>query len=184
MDLQKSFNTHKYYPRDRIFGRVHTGITLSVKRKKVKSRYTVILITGYCEKLNRSSHRKNKSKAYSIKYNNVFLEPKLWKKEVEEVATKAKEVEQNEVKVELPEDTVTLDLLIHTRDCVVLQESIFGYVQKASVDQIRSAWEKLVHHVVAIHGHDIGKNLPNKNTVIITKTEHTQYAWSRALQAH
>ena len=42
-------------------------------------------------------------------------------KKLVEVATKAEEAE---VEVELPEDIVTLELLLNTRDCVVLYESI------------------------------------------------------------
>ena len=44
------------------------------------------------------------------------------------VATKAKEVEEVEesyVEVELPEDTFTLETLLNTRDCVMLQEYIY-----------------------------------------------------------
>ena len=41
-------------------------------------------------------------------------------KEVLEVATKVEEVEEAKVEVELPEDTVTLEVLLNTRDCVVL----------------------------------------------------------------
>ena len=44
-------------------------------------------------------------------------------KEVVEVATKAEEadeVEKSEVEVELPEDTVTMEILLNTKNCVVL----------------------------------------------------------------
>ena len=39
-----------------------------------------------------------------------------------------------------------------------------------------TTWEKLVHHVGTLHGYDIKNELPNKNTVIIPKPEHTPYA--------
>ena len=41
-------------------------------------------------------------------------------KEVVEVSTKAKETEEAEVEVDMPEDTVTLELLLNIRECVVL----------------------------------------------------------------
>ena len=46
-------------------------------------------------------------------------------KKVVKVNTKANEVEEFEVEVELTEDIVNLGLLINTRDCVVLYESIY-----------------------------------------------------------
>ena len=46
-------------------------------------------------------------------------------KELVKVNTKANEVEEFEVEVELTEDIVNLGLLINTRDCVVLYESIY-----------------------------------------------------------
>ena len=41
-------------------------------------------------------------------------------KEVAEVSTKAEEDKEAEVEVDMPEDTVTMKILINTRDCVVL----------------------------------------------------------------
>ena len=41
---------------------------------------------------------------------------------------------------------------------------------------MKTTWENLVHYVRTIHVHDIRNKLLNKNTVIITKTEHTQDA--------
>ena len=41
-------------------------------------------------------------------------------KEVVEVSTKAKETEEAEVEVDMPEDKFTLEILLNTRDCVVL----------------------------------------------------------------
>jgi hypothetical protein len=39
---------------------------------------------------------------------------------------------------------------------------------------MRTTWEKFVHHVGTIHGHDISNELLNKKTVIIEKPTHTQ----------
>ena len=39
-----------------------------------------------------------------------------------------------------------------------------------------TTWEKLVHHVGTIHGHEIRKELPNKKRVTIAKPEYTQDA--------
>ena len=52
---------------------------------------------------------------------------------------------------------------------------VFDYGTKASVDQMRTTRDKLVHYVGTIHGHDIRNELLNKKTIIITKPEHTQY---------
>ena len=41
---------------------------------------------------------------------------------------------------------------------------------------MRTTWEKLVHHVGKIHGHDISNKLLNKKRVTIDKHEHTQDA--------
>ena len=40
--------------------------------------------------------------------------------EVANKSEEAKEVEEYKVEVELPEDTITLEILLNTRDCVVL----------------------------------------------------------------
>ena len=55
-------------------------------------------------------------KSYSIRY----LQSKLVEKEVVEVATKVKEVKEFNAEVELPDDKVTLELLLNTKECVVL----------------------------------------------------------------
>jgi hypothetical protein len=39
---------------------------------------------------------------------------------------------------------------------------------------MRTTWEKIVHHVGTIYGHDISNELQNKKTFIITKPEHPQ----------
>ena len=39
---------------------------------------------------------------------------------------------------------------------------------------MRTTWEKIVHHVGTIYGHDISNELQNKKTVTINKPEHTQ----------
>ena len=44
------------------------------------------------------------------------MKPRLAEKELEELSTKAEEAE---VEVELPEDKVTLELILKIRDCVV-----------------------------------------------------------------
>ena len=40
---------------------------------------------------------------------------------------------------------------------------------------MRNKLEKLVHNVGTIHGYGISNELLNKNTIIITKPDHTQY---------
>ena len=39
---------------------------------------------------------------------------------------------------------------------------------------MRSSWDKLVHNVGTIQGHNISNELQNNNTVIISKPDHTQ----------
>ena len=54
------------------------------------------------------------------------MEPKLVGKEVVEVGIKAEEaeeVEESEIEVELTENTFTLEILLNTRDCVVVWAS-------------------------------------------------------------
>ena len=41
-------------------------------------------------------------------------------KEVVDVATKAEESKEAKVETELPEDTINIELLLNTRNCVVL----------------------------------------------------------------
>ena len=78
---------------------------------------------------------------------------------MEEVATKAEESKETEVEIDLPEDTVTMDILLNTRECVVaLGNQVFHYGKNASAYQKRTTWEKIVDHVGKIHGHNISKN--------------------------
>ena len=51
---------------------------------------------------------------------------------------------------------------------------VFDHGKKASADQIRTTWEKLVNHVKNINEHYISNKLLNKKTLIIPKPEHTQ----------
>ena len=62
----------------------------------------------------------------------------------------------------------------HKGLCAALNNHVFDYGQKGAADQMRTTWEKIVHHVGTIYGHDISNELQNKRTVIITKPEHTQ----------
>jgi hypothetical protein len=55
-----------------------------------------------------------------------------------------------------------------------LTNHVFDYGQKGAADQMQTTWEKIVHHVGTIHGHDISNELLNKKTVIIDKPVHTQ----------
>jgi hypothetical protein len=58
--------------------------------------------------------------------------------------------------------------------CAALTSHVFEYGQKGAADQMRTTWEKIVHHVGTIYGHDISNELQNKKTVTILKPEHTQ----------
>jgi hypothetical protein len=62
----------------------------------------------------------------------------------------------------------------HKGLCAALTYHVFEYGQKGAADQMRTTWEKIVHHVGTIYGHDISNELQNKKKVIIPKPEHTQ----------
>jgi hypothetical protein len=62
----------------------------------------------------------------------------------------------------------------HKGLCSALGNHVFDYGQKAAADQMRTTWEKIVHHVGTIYGHDISNVLMNKKTVTISEPEYTQ----------
>jgi hypothetical protein len=64
----------------------------------------------------------------------------------------------------------------HKGLCAALSNHVFDYGQKgATSDQMRTTWEKIVHHVGTIYyGHDISNKLQNEKTVVITKPKHAQ----------
>ena len=49
---------------------------------------------------------------------------------------------------------------------------MFDYGQKASADQMRTAWEKLVQYVGTSYGHDIPNDLQNKLSVVFPEPEY------------
>ncbi len=62
----------------------------------------------------------------------------------------------------------------HKGLCAALGSHVFDYAQKGAADQMRTTWEKIVHHVGTIYGHDISNELLNKKTVVIDKPVHPQ----------
>jgi hypothetical protein len=57
----------------------------------------------------------------------------------------------------------------HEGLCAALSNPVFDSGAKEAADQMRTTWEKIVHHVGAIYGQDISNKLQqNKKTVIIT----------------
>ncbi len=62
----------------------------------------------------------------------------------------------------------------HKGLCAALGSHVFDYAQKGAADQMRTTWEKIVHHVGTIYGHDISNELLNKKTVVIDKPAHPQ----------
>jgi hypothetical protein len=62
----------------------------------------------------------------------------------------------------------------HKGLCAALGIHVFDYGQKGAADQMRTTWEKIVHHVGTIYGHDISNELQNKKTVTIDEPQHTQ----------
>jgi hypothetical protein len=57
----------------------------------------------------------------------------------------------------------------HKGLCAALGIHVFDYGQKGAADQMRTTWEKIVHHVGTIYG-----ELQKKKTVIIDEPKHTQ----------
>jgi hypothetical protein len=62
----------------------------------------------------------------------------------------------------------------HKGLCAALGIHVFDYSQKGAADQMRTTWEKIVHHVGTIYGHDISNELQNKKTAINDEPKHTQ----------
>jgi hypothetical protein len=58
--------------------------------------------------------------------------------------------------------------------CAALGEHVFDYGQKGAADQSRTTWEKIVHHVGTIHGHDISNELLNRTEIPIPKPQYSQ----------
>ena len=46
--------------------------------------------------------------------------------------------------------------------CSALGNNVFDYGQKGAVDQMRTTWEKIFHHVGTIYGHSISNKMQNK----------------------
>jgi hypothetical protein len=61
----------------------------------------------------------------------------------------------------------------HKGLCSALGNHAFDYGQKAATDQMRTTWEKIVHHVGTIYGHDISNKQLNKKTVLIPEPKYT-----------
>ena len=56
--------------------------------------------------------------------------------------------------------------------CSALGKNMFDYGQKASADQMRTSWEKLVQYVGTSYGHDISNKLQNKLAVVFPEPEY------------
>jgi len=57
--------------------------------------------------------------------------------------------------------------------CLALGTHIFDYGQKATTDQMKTTWEKLVQHVGTTYGQDIANELQNKVTVTIPQPTYS-----------
>jgi len=62
----------------------------------------------------------------------------------------------------------------HKGLCAALGSHVFDYGQKGAADNMRTTWEKIVHHAGTIYGHDISNELQNRKTVTIEEPKHTQ----------
>lgn len=61
----------------------------------------------------------------------------------------------------------------HRGLCAALGNHVFDYGQKGAADQMRTTWEKIVHHVGTIYGHDISNELQNMKIVVIKEPTYT-----------
>ena len=55
--------------------------------------------------------------------------------------------------------------------CSALGKNVFDYGKKASVDQMRTSWEKLVQYVGTSYGRGISNELQNKLAVVLSEPE-------------
>ncbi len=62
----------------------------------------------------------------------------------------------------------------HKGLCAALGSHVFDYAQKGAADQMRTTWEKIVHHVGTIYVHDISNELLHQKTVFIDNHAHPQ----------
>jgi len=60
-----------------------------------------------------------------------------------------------------------------------LGTSVFDYGQKASADQMRTSWEKIVQYVGTNYGQDISNELQNKVTVTLAEPVHSLEVMAR-----
>jgi hypothetical protein len=70
--------------------------------------------------------------------------------------------------------TSTVTAIKHKGLCAALGSHVFDYGQKGAADNMRTAWEKVVHHVGTIYGHDISNELQNHKFIIIDEPHHTK----------
>jgi hypothetical protein len=62
----------------------------------------------------------------------------------------------------------------HKGLCAALGNNVFDYGHKSAADQMRTTWEKIVHHVGTIYGQDISNELLNKKTVNLPEPAYAQ----------
>jgi hypothetical protein len=62
----------------------------------------------------------------------------------------------------------------HIGLCSALGNHVFDYGQKGAAGQMRTTWEKIVHHVGTIYWHAISNELQNRKPVTILEPTYTQ----------
>jgi hypothetical protein len=62
----------------------------------------------------------------------------------------------------------------HKGLCAALGSHVFECGQKGAADNMRTTWEKVVHHAGTIYGHDISNELQNWKTITIEEPKHTK----------
>ena len=56
--------------------------------------------------------------------------------------------------------------------CSALGKNVLNYGHKASADQMRNSWEKLVQYMGTSYGHDISNKLHNNIAVVLPEPEY------------
>jgi hypothetical protein len=56
--------------------------------------------------------------------------------------------------------------------CAALGDNVFNYGQKGSADQMRTSWEKIVHHVGTIMSQEKSNELLNRIQVVVPQPQH------------
>ena len=66
--------------------------------------------------------------------------------------------------------------------CSALGDHVFNYGQRDSADQMRTTWEKVVHHTGTVFGNDISMELLTRTETVIPAPEYTPAVLAQKLE--